>query len=35
MLLERKNKEVGELMEETERSIKDLADNISQAKVSH
>lgn len=33
MLLERKNREVGKLMEETEKSIKDLAENISQAKV--
>lgn len=33
LLLERKSKEVGKLIEETEKSIKDLADNISQAKV--
>ncbi|CAK6976447.1 tripartite motif-containing protein 65 [Scomber scombrus] len=33
LLLERKNKEVGKLIEETEKSIKDLAENINQAKV--
>lgn len=33
LLLERKSKEVGKLIEETERSIKDLAENINQAKV--
>ncbi|KAM6964256.1 E3 ubiquitin-protein ligase TRIM65 isoform 1-T1 [Tautogolabrus adspersus] len=33
MLLERKHKELGKLMEETEKNIKDLADNIDQAKV--
>lgn len=33
LLLERKNKEVGKLIEETEKSIKDLAENIDQAKV--
>ncbi|XP_065805412.1 E3 ubiquitin-protein ligase TRIM65 isoform X2 [Labrus bergylta] len=32
MLLERKHKELGKLMEETEKNIKDLADNIDQAK---
>lgn len=31
--LQRKSKEVGKLMEETEKDIKDLAENISQAKV--
>ncbi|XP_047464586.1 tripartite motif-containing protein 65 [Mugil cephalus] len=33
LLLERKNNEVGKLIEETQRSINDLAENISQAKV--
>ncbi|XP_029384341.1 tripartite motif-containing protein 65 isoform X2 [Echeneis naucrates] len=33
LLLERKSKEVVKLMEETEKSIRDLAENISQAKV--
>lgn len=33
LLLERKSKEVGKLIEETEKSIKDLAENINQAKV--
>lgn len=33
LLLERKSKEVGKLIEEAEKSIKDLAENISQAKV--
>lgn len=34
MLLERKNKEVGKLIEETQKSINELAENINQAKVS-
>ncbi|XP_068161941.1 E3 ubiquitin-protein ligase TRIM65 isoform X2 [Antennarius striatus] len=33
LLLERKSKEVGKLVDETERSIKDLVENINQAKV--
>ncbi|XP_058477463.1 E3 ubiquitin-protein ligase TRIM65 [Solea solea] len=33
LLLERKSKEVGKLIEETQKRINDLADNISQAKV--
>ncbi|XP_026171956.1 tripartite motif-containing protein 65 isoform X2 [Mastacembelus armatus] len=33
LLLERKNKEFGKLIEETQKSITDLAENISQAKV--
>lgn len=33
LLLERKSKEVEKLIEETEKSITDLAENINQAKV--
>lgn len=33
LLLEKKNKEVGKLIEETEKNINDLAENINQAKV--
>lgn len=33
LMLERKSKEVGKLIEETEKSMKDLAENIDQAKV--
>lgn len=33
LLLERKSTEVGKLIEETEKNIKDLAENINQAKV--
>lgn len=33
LLLERKNKEVGKLIEETNKNINDLAENINQAKV--
>ena len=33
LMLERKSKEVGKLIEETEKSMKDLAENINQAKV--
>ncbi|KAF3704708.1 Tripartite motif-containing protein 65 [Channa argus] len=33
LLLERKNKEVGKLIEETQKSINELADNINEAKV--
>lgn len=33
LLLERKNKEVGRLIEETQKSINDLAENINQSKV--
>lgn len=33
LLLERKSKEVGKLIEETVKSINDLTENISQAKV--
>lgn len=33
LMLERKSKEVGKLVEETEKSIRELSENISQAKV--
>lgn len=33
LLLERKNNEVGKLIEETQKSMSDLAENINQAKV--
>lgn len=33
LLLERKNTDVGKLLEETQKSINDLTENINQAKV--